>query len=53
MSFCWRRASLQLGPREVSYNSTLCLQLAVTGQADAALPHCHQAVADELGSLSR
>ena len=43
----------ELSPREVSYNSTLCLQLAVTGQADAGLPYCHQAVADELGSLSR
>ena len=43
----------ELGPREVTYNSTLCLQLAVTGQAGAALPYCDEAVAGDFTSLSR
>ena len=43
----------ELSPRDVTYNNTLCLQLAVTGQAGAALPYCDEAVAGDFTSLSR
>ena len=47
------RRARDLDPRRLVYNSTLCLQLAVAGDPDEAMPYCDQAVAADPGGLSR
>ena len=47
------RRARDLDPRRLTYNSTLCLQLAVAGDPEEALPYCDQAVAADPGGLSR
>ena len=47
------RRARDLDPRRLVYNSTLCLQLAVTGNAAEAMPYCDQAVAADPGELSK
>ena len=46
------RRARDLDPRRLAYNSTLCLQLAVSGNAEEAMPYCDQAVASDPGRLS-
>ena len=38
------RRAQELQPREPDYNTALCLQMALAGSPDAALPHCDTAV---------
>ena len=47
------RRARDLDPRRLVYNSTLCLQLAVAGDPEEAMPYCDQAVAADPGGLSR
>ena len=47
------RRARDLDPRRLTYNNTLCLQLAVTGNAAEAMPYCDKAVAADPGGLSR
>ena len=47
------RRARDLDPRRLTYNSTLCLQLAVAGDPEEAMPYCDQAVAADPGGLSR
>ena len=46
------RRAHELDPRRLVYSSTLCLQLAVSGNAAEAMPYCDQAVASDPGRLS-
>ena len=43
------RRARDLDPRRLTYNSTLCLQLAVAGDPEEAMPYCDQAVAADPG----
>ena len=47
------RRAHDLEPRRLVYSSTLCLQLAVSGNAAEAMPYCDQAVAADPGELSK
>ncbi len=47
------RKAQELRPRDVVYNSTLCWQLAVFGDPEAALPYCDRAVASDTQDVSR
>ena len=47
------RRAQELSPDELKFNTTLCWQLGVTGQAGEALPYCNMAVdADPSGASS-
>ena len=46
------RRAHDLDPRRLVYSTTLCLQLAVSGNAEEAMPFCDLAVASDPGRLS-
>ena len=46
------RRAHDLDPRRLVYSNTLCLQLAVSGNAEEAMPYCDQAVSSDPGRLS-
>ena len=43
----------ELRPRELSFNNTLCWQLAVTREPEKAFPYCKLAMADDPAGLTR
>ncbi len=47
------RRAQELQPLDSRYNRTLCLQLAVAGEPEAALPFCNSAVEGDPDGLSR
>lgn len=47
------RRARELQPLDYRYNRTLCLQLAVAGEPEAALPFCDSAVEGDPDGLSR